>query len=581
MKKIIIFLLLISKFATSQTMPSAIQDAINAQCCGNSATSSIIYVDSVSSNSAGDSLIVFKNGVRYAYKYPSGGGASTDKVETQTLSQNGSNFTFVTKDTNNVTTTQSFTIPDFWRSSVAIPVVANTLPDGTNDTIEFIQHRNDVFFGSANGLVRAGQGAGNGASNTVFGTNALATNTTGSELVAIGWGSQSAKGATTSFATSVGYNALSKNTGNYSTAFGNRTLENNTSGQNLGFGPYALNVNTTGTQNTAVGFVSLRFNNGSNNNAFGWESLGANTSGSQNNAFGTFALLRNTTGGNNTAVGYQSQQSTTTGSHNNSLGWNMALNTTGSKNTAIGSQSLWNNVSGNESIAIGYGALFNATANSNIAIGSANGNRGAGGGIITGTENIAIGSQGTGPTSGFSPLSQMTTGAGNHNTCIGSGASYIEGSRNTTLGWNNADIGTANDNVFIGSRVMTGIGANWNGSQSQKIATNKNTFVGADINFKSTAKNAIGDANTALGFNASVDVASITNATALGANSVVDASNQMQLGSNALTQVRTFGVFTFQKTYSEASVPNNSLYVDSATGKLFFKDSAGVSNALY
>jgi hypothetical protein len=259
----------------------------------------------------------------------------------------------------------------------------------------------------------------------------------------------------------------------------------------------------------------------------------------------------------------------------------MNSNTTGSRNTAIGNSALLTNVSGSNSIAIGYASLYKNTASSNIGIGSSDGNDGAGAGITTGTENIAIGSKGVVGSSGGAPLSQMTTGAGNFNTCIGSGASYIEGSRNTTLGWSNGDIGVANDNVFIGSRVMTGVGANWNGANAQKIATNKNTFVGADINFKSTAKNAIGDENTALGFNASVDVASITNATALGANSVVSASNQMQLGSSALTQVRTFGVFTFQKTYTDAGVPNNSMYVDTTTGKLFFKDSSGVSFSLY
>jgi hypothetical protein len=533
MKKILILLLTISGLLNAQTLlDPSIVSAINSTCCGTSA-SGIIYVDSVSSNSAGDSLIVFKNGTRYAYKYPSGGGAITDKVETQTLSQNGSNFTFVTKDTNNVTTTQSFRIPDFWRSSVAIPVVANTLPDGTNDTIEFIQHRQDIFIGGADGLVRAGQGAGNLASNTVFGKGALGANTTGSAN------------------TAVGLNALRVNS----------TAPNNTA-----LGHNSMFSNTTGTRNTAIGANTLVFN----------------SNASDNTAVGAQVMNNNTTGGTNTAVGASSLLSNTTGSSNTTLGWqSLSFNTTGSRNTAIGIASLLNNQTGSFNVAIGASALVNNTSSYNIGIGSSDASLGAGAGIRTGTENIAIGSNGSAVNSGFAPLSQMTTGAGNHNTCIGSGASYIEGSRNTTLGWNNADIGVANDNVFIGSRVMTGIGANWNGANAQKIATNKNTFVGADINFKSTAKNAIGDANTALGFNATVDVASITNATALGANSVVDASNQMQLGSNALTQVRTFGVFTFQKTYSEASVPNNSLYVDSATGKLFFKDSAGVSNALY
>jgi hypothetical protein len=88
---------------------------------------------------------------------------------------------------------------------------------------------------------------------------------------------------------------------------------------------------------------------------------------------------------------------------------------------------------------------------------------------------------------------------------------------------------------------MTAVDANWNGVRIQKIATNKNTFVGADVNFKSTAKNAIGDANTALGYGALVDVAGVTNSTTIGANSAVTKSNQVVLGSNAVAEILLAG----------------------------------------
>jgi hypothetical protein len=520
MKKILILLLSISGFLNAQTLlDPSIANAINTSCCGGS-SSSIIYVDSVSSNSVGDSLIVYKNGTRYAYKYPSGGGSAytlpvattsilggvkdgsgvyiapdgTISAEKQTFSQNGSRFIVTTYDTAGGVTPQTFTwtAPDFWRSSVSIPVVANTLPDGTNDTIEFIQHRNDIFIGGADGLVRAGQGAGNRPSNTVFGKNALASNTTG--------------------------------------------ISNTAAGNN------SLTLNATGNNNSAYGFASLYTNKGDNNNAFGAYSLYSNTTASGNNAFGTQALYFNTTGFSNNAFGYYSLWANTTGANNNAFGtFTLLSNKTGSRNTAIGASALNTNVSGNESIAIGFGALNKATSSSNIGIGSANGSSGAGGAITTGTENIAIGSNGTGAGSGDAPLSAMLIGAGNYNTCIGSGASRIEGSRNVTLGWNNADIGVANDNVFIGSRVMTAALANWIGTNVQKITTNKNTFVGADVNFKSTAKNLIGDANTALGYGALVDVTGVTNSTTIGANSAVTKSNQVVLGDGNVVEILLSG----------------------------------------
>jgi hypothetical protein len=155
----------------------------------------------------------------------------------------------------------------------------------------------------------------------------------------------------------------------------------------------------------------------------------------------------------------------------------------------------------------------------------------------------------------------------------------LTGSNNTIMGHYAGDVGNATDNVMIGYNCFGPSFLNWAGGSA--VATTGNTFVGSNLNTSSSAQVAIGNNNSALGNNINMRVVGITNTTAIGANSVVDASNQMQLGSNALTQVRTFGAVVFQKTYTDASVPNNSMYVDATTGKLFFKDASGVANPLY
>lgn len=114
MKKIIILIFTFLTFSGfSQNLDPAIDSFLKGQtgCCftsggadtqslsisgnvltisrGNSVTlptSGIytIYVDSVSSNAVGDSLIVFKNGVRKSYKYPTSG-SSTIAMDTQKI----------------------------------------------------------------------------------------------------------------------------------------------------------------------------------------------------------------------------------------------------------------------------------------------------------------------------------------------------------------------------------------------------------------------------------------------------------------------------------------------------------------
>ena len=102
--------------------------------------------------------------------------------------------------------------------------------------------------------VNIGRGAGNIASNTRVGANALTANTTGF------------------LNTAVGNNALNANTtGNANTAVGNNALILNNTGSNTAIGRNSLRFCTSGI-NTAIGSTSLEnLSTGDNNVALGWE----------------------------------------------------------------------------------------------------------------------------------------------------------------------------------------------------------------------------------------------------------------------------------------------------------------------
>ena len=148
-----------------------------------------------------------------------------------------------------------------------------------------------------------GRGAGAVASNTAFGTTALASNSTG-DLV-----------------TAVGFQALYFNTARGQTAIGYQ----------------ALKANTSGTDNTSAGRESMLSNTtGANNTALGTSALASNTTASNNTAVGYQSLYSNTTGPYNVAVGKQAGYSNTTGQANAFFGYQAGYYTTGDGNTFVG-----------------------------------------------------------------------------------------------------------------------------------------------------------------------------------------------------------------------------------------------------
>jgi hypothetical protein len=104
--------------------------------------------------------------------------------------------------------------------------------------------------------ITAGKGAGNVSSNTVFGSGALASNTTGLGNTAIGRRSLE-DNITGESCTAVGFESLLNSTGSYNTAIGRSALRLNTVGDlNTGLGEEALSNNTTFNNVTGVGYNS-------------------------------------------------------------------------------------------------------------------------------------------------------------------------------------------------------------------------------------------------------------------------------------------------------------------------------------
>ena len=204
--------------------------------------------------------------------------------------------------------------------------------------------------------IRAGLGAGQVATNTVFGFNGLNANTTGTQNVAIG------------------YQALRDNT---------------TAVNNVAVGVNALLVTTIGQDNTAIGTSALFKNTASGNTSVGYWSLLENISGTGLVAIGNQAL-RNSTGNNNTAVGYQAGFAVTTGNNNTAIGASCAIETTtGIRNTYVGAL-ITSSANAANNTAIGTSTV--GTGNNNCIMGYLASSGGFGGSVVLGREAIATAS---------------------------------------------------------------------------------------------------------------------------------------------------------------------------------------------
>jgi len=199
--------------------------------------------------------------------------------------------------------------------------------------------RDSYFRGMTLGL-----GSGDQITNTVFGYQALLSNSTGLNQVAIG------------------YQALAGNTtGNY----------------NVAIGYQALKANTTGTLSIAIGYKALALATGSggDNTAVGSGALSVLTSGRDNIAFGTDTLVTNVSGDGNLAIGLNTLASVTTTDYSTAVGFNSLADATGASNVALGAFSGTTTTTGEGNVFIGLLSRASAAGDSgcvvvgNVAVG--------------------------------------------------------------------------------------------------------------------------------------------------------------------------------------------------------------------
>ena len=213
-------------------------------------------------------------------------------------------------------------------------------------------------------------------------------------------------------------------------------------------------------------------------NSFFGDACGMVTTSTDNTGVGSKALLENTTGSGNVAVGARSMEHNITGEANAALGM-AALNhnTIGSLNTAIGATSLGSNTTGNSNTAVGISSMLSNN---------------------TGSDNVSVGAR-----------ALMANVSGNSNIAVGSGA----------LGSNLANFNTA----------------------AGHFALNANTDGALNVAFGAFAlrHNTGGILNSAFGYNAgpTSGAPALVNTTALGANAVPSASNQVRIGNNNVTSI--------------------------------------------
>lgn len=251
-------------------------------------------------------------------------------------------------------------------------------------------------------------------------------------------------------------------------------IQNTTSQQTANF-----NVSGTGTANIFNAGTQFNLNNSrilsspGTNNTFVGIGTGLNIStGARNTFVGKDAGINTTDGSTNTFVGSGAGFENTSGTSNSFFGFNSGLRvTSGTQNSVFGVSAGSGNLISHRNSMFGYEAGFVATGSENSFFGA-----NAGRSTTSGTQNSFF---------GFQAGSQFTTGS--NNTFIGENAG-----RNFSSGSNN---------TFLGAET---------GRNSQ--------FTGND--------------NTLVGYNARLDGANLSRATAIGANAVAYQDDMIAIGGN-------------------------------------------------
>jgi hypothetical protein len=425
-----------------------------------------------------------------------------------------------------------------------------------------------------------------GSNNVAVGPAALFENETGSNNVVVGGyaGPQLIGGSTsTNSITAVGYYTLQSNSDDYTTAIGYNALNENKSGdgnvavganvlyqndanRNTGVGFDALYSEVAQSDNVAIGYKSLyslsytssysTYNtalgnyslysdlptattNGYQNTGLGYSTLYSNTTGLSNTASGMYALYTNSTASGNNADGFSALYSNIDGDYNTASGDSaLAANNHANYNTATGYQAMANNTYGNYNVAVGYQALLKQSYGTSVW----NAQNTAIGAFALYTNqptSTANGSHNTG--CGYEALYFNTYG--NENTALGmqAGICNTTGVSNTLIGVGSAyENQSGSYNTVVGHYALFGVSTNsssYNTTVGEEAMYDNTTgSYNTSLGYSSLSLNKTGTYNTCIGYDANiVSPGSLTDATAIGSNAVVNASDQMRFGDGNVT----------------------------------------------
>lgn len=373
--------------------------------------------------------------------------------------------------------------------------------------------------------------------------------------VSIGLGAGSANATAVVNETALGVEAANLNTGDDVTAIGYQAAKGNTIDGQTAVGSLALENATAAA--VAVGLSAGRNTTGTGTFIGGF--AGINNTGDLCTAIGGNAASGNS-GVALTAIGAQSAQSNS-GINVTAAGYNSAENNTGDNATLLGRAAGQNNI-GDDSTIIGSAAgLSNASFRATFvgrgtgAASSGDSPSGCGAGALQSNSGDFATADGT---------YALAFNSGNACTAIGYRAGETnEGASNTFVGSlakrafvpatavNVTSITPGSNTMVVGSTALIGsIGTKKvvqitgapaplpfvSGDFAAVMVTNSTTL---------TLVNGVFDTAGTTVQVASNNNAAITDATALGANSVVTASHEVQLGSATTTMVRSSGDATF------------------------------------
>jgi len=187
-------------------------------------------------------------------------------------------------------------------------------------------------------------------------------------------------------------------------------------------------------------------------------------------------------------------------------------------NIIIGNDAMSESKSGG-SIAIGYSAMSNSASSSDIAIGF-NALK-----VSEGFQNIAI---------GIRSFDELESGSGNIGIGKEVGFNFYGGNHNVGIGYRAFGSSYEKANTVTNTTFNTGVGY---GSSYGLVGINNSSFG------RQSGQNTLGDKNTLIGAYATTsENIEINNATAIGADATVTASNTIQLGNVSVTLVNTSGV---------------------------------------